>query len=589
MSDNIRKVDLVDIDLNSGNIHRSFLSHSIGMMDEDGNAFGVCLYRDGNPVDLSGAYAQGYFRNPLGEIIAITNNVVSGNKAMVILPKTCYLHDGNFTLTIKVVGGAVTGTMRIVDGVVSSNNTLQAVAPESVFSWEYSAHGWCYMWNVSQQEVETVTGEQWGQTAAIQVIPGERILIANVTPGTDIYSVIRLGSTDLTDTVDGSIATPAAVGDESIYYYDVPAGTQYITVGFVAANKDRIYIRKTITEREGDIGSMNLFNINAYYTGWIYQPAAGGGVEKNYLEVFGQTNVMPVKPGDLINIYGATPNTDNFFVTTHGTNDIDDPVASYLVVPFRSMDGLCFAQFTVPAGISYISVAFLSAYAGRLDVYVGEKSDRKAAVVISCLGDSITQGYIAPDVWADPNYPEIVANRLNCFVTNYGVAGTSICTGSSESFEARLGRMTESWIDCLVIFGGTNDYGDLRAATLGSVSDEPAAGTNFTAAFKHLIEAALTKYPMAQILIVTPMRRQNAGKNANNISMEDIVTAEKAVAAFYGVACYDFYHEGGINPQIAAQRTAYTSDGLHPNQNCINRFVGPCIATAIEPLILYRG
>ena len=63
MADNIRKVDLVDIELNDGNIHRSFLSHSIGMRDKDGDAFGVRLFRDGVPVDLAGAVAQGYFRN----------------------------------------------------------------------------------------------------------------------------------------------------------------------------------------------------------------------------------------------------------------------------------------------------------------------------------------------------------------------------------------------------------------------------------------------------------------------------------------------------------------------------------------------
>jgi hypothetical protein len=36
----------------------------------------------------------------------------------VELPESCYAYAGGFTLVIKLVGGEVTGTMRIIDGTV---------------------------------------------------------------------------------------------------------------------------------------------------------------------------------------------------------------------------------------------------------------------------------------------------------------------------------------------------------------------------------------------------------------------------------------------------------------------------------------
>lgn len=128
----IYKEDFVDIDLKRGNIHRSFLKHSIGMADDAADHFGIRVYRGRTPVDLTGASVQGYFRDPNGNNIAITSgNIVSGNEAAVILPQACYNYEGQFTLSIKLIGGGITGTMRIVDGVVDNTNTGGAVAPTS--------------------------------------------------------------------------------------------------------------------------------------------------------------------------------------------------------------------------------------------------------------------------------------------------------------------------------------------------------------------------------------------------------------------------------------------------------------------------
>lgn len=126
----IYKSDIADINLNSGTIHRSFLSHAIGMTDSQADQFGIRAYRDGAEEDLTGATVQGFFRDSHGNNIAITTGgIVSGNMAVITLPQACYNYEGAFTLAIKLIGGNVTGTVRIVDGTVSNTNTTGAVAP----------------------------------------------------------------------------------------------------------------------------------------------------------------------------------------------------------------------------------------------------------------------------------------------------------------------------------------------------------------------------------------------------------------------------------------------------------------------------
>lgn len=130
--DDIKRMDIVDIELNSGSIHRGWLNHSIGTGDAKANCFGVRLFRDKEPVSLSGGSVQGFFRNSQGQNIALTSEgTISNNVAYVTLPQACYNYEGQFTLAIKVINSSlgITGTMRIVDGMVDNTNTGSAVAP----------------------------------------------------------------------------------------------------------------------------------------------------------------------------------------------------------------------------------------------------------------------------------------------------------------------------------------------------------------------------------------------------------------------------------------------------------------------------
>lgn len=127
----IYKQDIVDVELNNGKIFRGFLNNSIGSGDDKANRFGVRVFRNGEPENIGGTCA-GFFIRADGATVIINDGVVEGNMAYVTLPETCYAIEGAFSLAIKCTGGSVTGTMRIVDGVVSRTATNTAVDPGTV-------------------------------------------------------------------------------------------------------------------------------------------------------------------------------------------------------------------------------------------------------------------------------------------------------------------------------------------------------------------------------------------------------------------------------------------------------------------------
>lgn len=123
--------DIVNIELTGGNVHRAFMQKTIGGGDDRANRFGVRVYRNGEPEQLTGN-CFGLFIRADGATVAIENGTISGNLAFVTLPEACYVVEGVFTLAIKVTYGGEKVTMRIVDGVVSRTSTDVAVDPGTI-------------------------------------------------------------------------------------------------------------------------------------------------------------------------------------------------------------------------------------------------------------------------------------------------------------------------------------------------------------------------------------------------------------------------------------------------------------------------
>lgn len=113
------------VDLQAGQLHRSFATFVAGEADVSGNQIGVKLYNNGAAVTLSGASCVGYFSRANGTTVVITG-AVSGNTCYVRLPSSCYSVEGNFSLAIKLIQSGVTTTLRIVDGTIV-NTTMETL------------------------------------------------------------------------------------------------------------------------------------------------------------------------------------------------------------------------------------------------------------------------------------------------------------------------------------------------------------------------------------------------------------------------------------------------------------------------------
>ena len=128
------KEDIIDIELESGSIHRSWMNHAIGLGDVKANRFGVRIFRNGEAVNIGSGTCQGFFMRPDGTNLQIQGSTytgVDGNLAWVQLPQDAYAFQGQFCLAIKLIGGGITGTMRIIDGMVDNTGTTGAVSPTS--------------------------------------------------------------------------------------------------------------------------------------------------------------------------------------------------------------------------------------------------------------------------------------------------------------------------------------------------------------------------------------------------------------------------------------------------------------------------
>lgn len=122
------KEDIIDINLETGNTHRSYTHHILGEFDEAGDVFGVRLIKGGRIADLTGVSCTGLFEKPDGTTEPILGYIEKG-AGCVKLPADCYSEVGAFKLTIKLVSLGEVVTARIVDGTIVDTSDGPLIDP----------------------------------------------------------------------------------------------------------------------------------------------------------------------------------------------------------------------------------------------------------------------------------------------------------------------------------------------------------------------------------------------------------------------------------------------------------------------------
>lgn len=172
------------------------------------------------------------------------------------------------------------------------------------------------------------------------------------------------------------------------------------------------------------------------------------------------------------------------------------------------------------------------------------------------LGDSITSTN-----YANKRYWEYIAEKNNMIVNNYGISGSRIAVWEGHEYPMciRYSDMSDD-ADIITVFGGTNDFSD--NVTLGDINSEDT-GT-FYGALNVLCKGLSLKYKGKRIGFFTPMqRRWHSPTSEKWLNYQNAI---KEVCAKYSIPVLDLNFEGGLAIGVIDDiATAYTIDGLHPN------------------------
>ena len=188
------------------------------------------------------------------------------------------------------------------------------------------------------------------------------------------------------------------------------------------------------------------------------------------------------------------------------------------------------------------------------------------------LGDSITEGHGVSE--RSKRFSDLIAAKTGANCINYGISGTRIAHQHAfdpaqrhdYDFCMRAEEMQRE-ADCIVIFGGTNDY-DHGDAPFGSFSDRTSM--TFYGALHTLYSYLSEHYLGVPVVILTPLHRSNEdnGPVARQYAykpLKEYVAAIREVAEYYSFPVLDLYATAGIQPKVEAVRKAFMPDGLHPN------------------------
>ena len=192
---------------------------------------------------------------------------------------------------------------------------------------------------------------------------------------------------------------------------------------------------------------------------------------------------------------------------------------------------------------------------------------------INFIGDSITQGAGASCEQA--RYVDRVAEFSGALCRNYGISGTRIArklhpVGPDDfdlDFCMRVDTM-DADADAVVVFGGTNDFGQ-GDAPMGAISDRTPE--TFYGALHTLLSSLLCRYPRGRIIVLTPLHRcaedfsVEKQPGVENLPLKRYVEAIREVAEYYALPVLDLYAMSGIQPNVPVIKEMYLPDGLHPN------------------------
>ena len=346
----------------------------------------------------------------------------------------------------------------------------------------------------------------------------------------------------------------------------------------------------------------NLFNIDTTVVGALLTSGGIGGTDPTS---FWTSDFIEVNKESFV-ISWATAPSDNYvrigyyndektFITrqlvniTGLNNLIRNPAYKYIRISFKNdVESVMLEKGTEPSNYA--------PYTGPIDYVARKKLDNliPSNKVIAFLGDSLTAGS-----GTDIVYHMFIAERFGWTCKNYGYGGSGyamsydgtsglMATGESgkgvaitsdtkiipNNFESRI-TTVDTNVDALVIFGGTNDWGN---------GGETITVSDFETAVRNTLSYAKSNFGRIPIIVLLPVHRQNDTiPNGQGKTLKEYAEIIKNICIEMGVYYIDLMAKSGLYPDNQTNANLFFTrddtgriDGIHPNHYAHKNISNAC-------------
>lgn len=201
------------------------------------------------------------------------------------------------------------------------------------------------------------------------------------------------------------------------------------------------------------------------------------------------------------------------------------------------------------------------------------------------FGDSIAYGS------GGTSYATEIATRNGMTLTQYASSGYYIrvrSVGATDNVVYKVDNAaSNASLNYILLEGGINDvYNGGTPMTVeqkGSISSGYSATLDtatFCGAFEYILKTCKTKWPQAKLLFVFT-HNTDAREAVEQLAIHDL---QVSMLKKWSIAYVDLYENGGLNTNVSALKTAYSTDGLHPNTTGYQLFYTPQIEAKLKTL-----
>ena len=192
-------------------------------------------------------------------------------------------------------------------------------------------------------------------------------------------------------------------------------------------------------------------------------------------------------------------------------------------------------------------------YNGKINIAFGDSITYGSTYHLKLGGilGSIASGicYNGWTISGDTNNSSAIVNRLN------------MLADAETANNAEIGLLT--------MLAGVNDFNTSKPiGTIESTDQSEVYG-----ALHKICSHVINNYPDATFIIATPLHcnlnefTNPNSKNSLGFTLLDYCEAIKNICVYYNIPCLDLHSVSGYIPHIEWNKTKYTGDGLHPNEN----------------------